>query len=258
MQGCQRQVLVKQAANVVELLEFFAERKRPATLAEIADSLGWPRSSTFNLVATLSAKGYLYEPKARGGYYPSRSWGRVAQIIDQAEPLPEAVELAAQEVADATGETACIAAPAGVSALLIYAVESRQPIRFSPWLGERNPIQASASGRALLSTYAPETRRSLYRKIRFERYTPQTLTGVEDIEAAVLAGAARGYHVSAAEVVDDLIAIAAPLHVNDRVLALLVAGPMSRCAARADSIGELLRAAAARCSAQVGASGATA
>jgi DNA-binding IclR family transcriptional regulator len=248
-------MLVKQAANVVELLEFFAERKRPATLTEIADGLGWPRSSTFNLITTLSAKGYLYEPKTRGGYYPSRSWGRVAQIIGEAEPLPEAVERAAQQVADATGETACIAAPAGVSALLIYAVESRQPIRFSPWLGERNPIQASASGRALLSTYTPESRRSLYRKIRFEKYTPRTLTAVEEIEAAILAGAEKGYHLSVAEVVDDLIAIAAPLRLNDRVLALLVAGPMSRCAERAESIGALLRDTAVRCSSEVGASG---
>jgi DNA-binding IclR family transcriptional regulator len=244
-------MFVKQAANVIELLEFFAERRRPATLAEIADGLGWPRSSTFNLIGTLAEKGYLYEPRARGGYYPSRSWQQIAETVAEAEPLPEAVETAAQEIADATGETACIAAPAGASALLIYAVESKKPIRFSPWVGERNPIQASASGRALLSMMTPEARRGLYRKLKFERYTPQTLTGAEAIEAAVLAGVQRGYHVSAAEVVEDLIAIAAPLRLKDRPLALLMAGPMSRCLPRADAIGELLREVADRCAAEV-------
>ena len=70
---------VRRAANVIELLEFFAERGGPATLAEIADGLGWPRSSTFNLVGTLLDRGYLYEPSLRGSYYPSPRWSRVVR-----------------------------------------------------------------------------------------------------------------------------------------------------------------------------------
>ena len=54
-------MFVKQAANVLDLMEYFARRKRPATLAEISDDLGWPRSSTFNLVGTIADKGW---PKA--------------------------------------------------------------------------------------------------------------------------------------------------------------------------------------------------
>src|SRR5215467_14375968 len=64
-------MIVRQAANVLDLLEFFVRRKEPATLSEIADSLGWPRSSTFNLIQTLVDRGYLYEPRPRSGYYPS-------------------------------------------------------------------------------------------------------------------------------------------------------------------------------------------
>lgn len=53
---------VKQAANVLDLLEFFARHKRPATLAEVAKAMEWPRSSTFNLLGTLASRGFLYEP----------------------------------------------------------------------------------------------------------------------------------------------------------------------------------------------------
>jgi len=233
-------MMVRQAANVVELLEYFSSIRRPASLSQIADALEWPRSSTFNLINTLLAKGYLYEPKSRGGFYPSLRWLRVAEVIAAAEPLPEAAQRAAQEVADATGETACIAAPAGISALLVYAVQSRKPIRFSPWLGERNPIQASASGRALLSQYAPTERQALYRKITFERYTPNTLATAAEVEEVVTAGAARGFHISAAEVEEDLVAVATALPSNGRTLALVVAGPMFRCHERIDEFGRLL------------------
>src|SRR5690606_23050608 len=80
---------VRQAANVVELLEFFAGRGEPATLAEIADALEWPRSSTFNIVGTLVEKGYFYEPRLRGGYFPSPRWQAVVQQIAESDPLPD-------------------------------------------------------------------------------------------------------------------------------------------------------------------------
>jgi DNA-binding IclR family transcriptional regulator len=234
-------MFVRQAANVVELLEFFAERQRPATLAEIADALNWPRSSTYNLITTLVSKGYFYEPRARGGYYPSQSWRRRATVIADAEPLPEAAEFLAQEMADVTGETACIAAPAGTSGLLVYAVESRKPIRFSSWQGQLNPIHASASGRAILAQYTAAERHSLYRKIKFEAYTPKSPMSIAEIEAALRLGMSRGYHVSDEEVIEDVVTVAAPMPLNGRTLALLVAGPVYRCRPKTDAFGELIR-----------------
>lgn len=236
---------VKPAGNVIELLEFFASRRRPATPAEIADALGWPRSSTFNLVTTLVWKGYLYEPRARSGYYPSLLWRKMAEAISEAEPLPEVAERLAQRVADESGETCCIAAAAGLNGLLVYAVESRQPIRFSPWLGERNPIHCSASGRAILSLYSEGDRERLYRKIEFQRFAARSPMTAEDVEAAVREGIERGYFVSKSEVVDDLVAAAVPLPLGERLLAITVAGPSSRCEARIDGLGRLLEREAA-------------
>src|SRR5688572_28217006 len=66
-----KHMYVKQAANTLEILEYFARRLRPATPAELADDLEWPRSSTLNLVGTLVSKGFLHELGGRAGYYPS-------------------------------------------------------------------------------------------------------------------------------------------------------------------------------------------
>ncbi len=80
---------VKQATNVLDLLEFFAKHRRPATLAEVSKLLEWPRSSTFNLLGTLVARGFLYELRARSGYYPSPLWFSQLQQIESADPIPE-------------------------------------------------------------------------------------------------------------------------------------------------------------------------
>ena len=67
-------MIVRQAAYLLDIFEYFARTRKPATLAEVADHFGWPRSSTFNLLNTLAEKGYLYEPRQRAGYYPTPRW----------------------------------------------------------------------------------------------------------------------------------------------------------------------------------------
>ena len=232
---------VKQAANVLDILEFFARRQRPATLAELSDELGWPRSSTFNLIATLAEKGYLYEPRARGGYYPSPRWLAMAQAVSQAEPLPEAAMLLVAEIAAETGETTAIGAPAGTSAIFFYVVESKAPIRYFARIGHRLPIHASSTGRAILSQYSLSERQSLYRKINFERYSATTPLSIDAVEAELRKAASRGYHLSNGDFSADLVGIALPLLIQQRRMSLVVAGPHFRCADRQEEIAETIR-----------------
>lgn len=231
---------VRQAANVLELVEYFARRKRPASLAEIADDLGWPRSSTFNLVGTLADRGYLYEPQARGGFYPSPRWLAVAQAVCEAEPLSEAVLSLTTEVAEETGETTAIGALAGASVILLHVVESTRPIRYFAQIGDRVPIQASSLGRALLAQFTPEERQTLYRRVKFERFSETTPTSIEEVEAELRRSAERGYHQSLAEFVPDLAGVAMPLPFNSRRLSIVTAGPVYRCLEQRAKIAETI------------------
>ena len=52
---------VKSAERAMALLEFFAEWRRPATVKEVSQSLGWPQSSTSMLLASLAEAGYYDE-----------------------------------------------------------------------------------------------------------------------------------------------------------------------------------------------------
>lgn len=246
-------MFVKQAANVVDLLDFFARRRAPATLAEIADSLGWPRSSTFNLVTTLAEKGFLYEPRARGGYYPTPRWLLLSQTISEAEPLPAALHALAAEVARETGETTAVGAPAGAHVVFLDVVESDRPIRYFARIGDRVPIQASSAGRALLALYAPDERQSLYRRIAFEPFTPSAPASAEAVEAELRAAEARGYHQSHAEYIPDLAGVALPVAAARRRLSVVVAGPASRCLERRPAIAQAIRGALERHAAELGA-----
>ena len=219
---------VKQAAQVVELLELFARLGRPASLAEVTMQLGWPRSSAFKLLGTLVDLGCLYEPRSRGGYFPTTRWLELGQAFEVAQPVPPALLEALAEVARRTGETTVIAAPAGLAAVFLHVAESRHAVRYAAAVGKRVPIHATATGRALLSLYAPAERAALLGKVRFERYTRATLTTVAAVEADIEASVARGWFESAGGFTPDLGGVALPVRLDGRRYALLVAGPVGR------------------------------
>ena len=232
---------VRQAANALEILEYFARRLRPATPAEMAEELGWPRSSTFKLVGTLAAKGFLYEPQARRGYYPTPRWQVLADAVMRAEPLPESCHRLVRDVMAATGETSCIAAPAGAFATFLDVSESPQPVRYYAQVGDRAPIHASSAGRALLAQMPRDERERLYRKIEFTAYSPTTPMSGEEVEAKLMRAAERGYHQSHSEYTPDLAGVAMPLPAAARRLSILVVGPVSRCLARRPELAAILR-----------------
>ena len=239
-------MLVKQAANVVDLLAFFADHQRPATLAEIAKHFDWPRSSTFNLLATLSSRGLLYEPRARGGYYPAPAWSTLVQRIERAQPIPDELQGLIEGLVADTGETAVLAATSGANALFVAAVESPHAVRYSASPGKLIPLHVTATGRALLSQMSAEERAAALRKAKFERYSPTTLMTPAAVEKEIADSLARGWFQGHGEFTHDLGGVALPLALPHRHLAVLVAGPMFRVGERIEALVKAMKARIAR------------
>ncbi|MFV0473258.1 MAG: IclR family transcriptional regulator [Pikeienuella sp.] len=233
-------MIVRQARNVLRLLEFFAERKAPATLAEISAAFDWPRSSTHNILTTLVEDGFLYEPRARAGFYPTPRWLQLAREVTEAEPIPEALTNLIRRVAADTGETAWISAPSGLHAVMLDVVESRAPIRYAARPGDRVPIHATASGQALLSRMPRRDVDVLLRKVEYRRYGPGTPVTRAEVLRDLERGAARGWFSSASNYSADLGGVAAPAEMAGRIFAVTVAGPLFRVEARMEETAKVL------------------
>lgn len=231
---------VKQAANVLDLIEFFAQHRRPATLAEIAKHFDWPRSSTFNLLGTLAGRGFLYEPRARGGYYPSPLWATLLQQIESAQPIPQHLHQLLEVLVKETGETAVLAAASGAHAVFVDAVESPLAIRYAARPGKLIPLHVTATGRALLSQMDGADRAAVLRRANFERYTPTTLMSVAAVEKEIKKSLERGWFEGNAEFTSDLGGVALPLKMPHRHFAVLVAGPMFRLQGRAEALARIM------------------
>ena len=234
-------MIVKQAANVLDIIEFFARIRRPATLTEIAQEFGWPRSSTFNMVGTLVERGFLYEPKPRNGYYPTPRWLTLAGQIAEAEPLPPSLHRLLLDVAMDSGETVHIAAPAGDRVVCLDVIESQSAIRYFTEVGKRLPIHATATGRAILAQYSPTERKSILGKIRYERDQPASPMSAAAVEAEVARGLAQGGFLRATVFTRDVQGLAVMLPLSGRPLSVAVAGPPYRMEQRMTELGPMLR-----------------
>ncbi len=82
--------VVKSAARVLEVFEFFAGRKAPATVGEVCASLGYPQSSTSVLLKSLLTLGYLSYDGTTRRYAPSVKVARLGSwITSSADGLNE-------------------------------------------------------------------------------------------------------------------------------------------------------------------------
>ncbi|MEW5423557.1 IclR family transcriptional regulator [Amorphus sp. 3PC139-8] len=237
---------VKQVANVLDLLEFFAARGKPASLAEIAQHFGWPRSSAFNLLSTLVERGYLYEPKRRGGYYPTPRWLALAREISAAEPLPDEVPTLLRELAKTTGETVWIASASGQHAVLLEVIQSEHAVRYTAEVGKRVPLHATATGQAIISQMPETQQASVLRKAVFERYSEGTPMSIDAVEQSIRRSLARGWFESASAFSHDLGGVSVPLVLDGRVFSLTVAGPLFRVRERMEEIAGALQSAVKR------------
>lgn len=233
-------MIVKQVQYAFQILEFFADRRNPATLSEIADHFGWPRSSTFNLIETLSHGGYLYEPKYRTGYYPSWKLFKLAHQAIVDGPISERLRACVVNIAARTDETAALCALSGPQTVFVEVVESSSPIRYFAQVGQRVPTHATSAGRALLTMLPRKDRAAILRKCELTRYAPGTLMALDEVEAEVEASTERGWAQNINGFEPDLVGLAVPMHLGERQFSLLVAGPSYRVQNRIPELVKIL------------------
>lgn len=219
---------VRQVENVLDLLEFFAQRGKPASLAEVSQHFGWPRSSTFNVLSTLSNRGFLFEPKGRGRFYPTPRWLVLSQAISGSEPLPEPLLRIMRDLAAKTGETVCIGAASGMSVVFLDVVQSAARVRYAAEIGQRIPVHATASGQAIMSQWTENQRNTILRKVVFERYGSGTPMSIEAVEGALRAGLHRGWFRSASNYSVDLGGVSVPIVTSGRIFSVTIGAPIQR------------------------------
>lgn len=203
--------------KVLQILFAFSERRREATVAELAEIIGAPVPTAYRHVALLKELQLLEEGKT-GKYHPT---ARVMPLARAAQLANDVARIAQPIVAETSArlrETVMLMQHFGDSAVCIERTECDRPMRFTFQRGHSIPLGIGASGRMVLASLSPEAQSARIAELNSPGL-PQDLAAV----------AARQYATSHSEVDEGVWACSVPVLIDrGRPVVLTVAGPATR------------------------------
>ncbi len=244
------------AANrVVDILELAAARPDGLTLRDVSAQLEAPKSSLLPLLRALTARGYLAQ--GRGGEY---RLGAGALDLGAAAPgqreLVEVARPAAVDLMRRTEETVFVSVLSSDRTSVVYVdrVESDHIIRYAGGVGDRRPLHATSSGKAILAFLPAEERDEVLRSLSLSRHTERTVTSLSALRGSLDEIRRAGVCVTIDELVAGASGIAAPVFDrHGRVAgACAIGGPTERVRPRLKMLATEVKATAHALSARLG------
>lgn len=241
---------VKSAGRVLRILEFFDEIQREARVAEVAERLSFPQSSTSILLNCLVELGYMdYLPESRS-FIPSPRVTLLGTWLDKGPVRNGSLIRMLEEISQRTGDTIIIAARNGIFSQYIHVLQARSAMRFHVPQGSRRLVVWSATGFALLAGCSEKEIRALVARTNAEAAPRLPRVDVNQVLENVRQTRRAGYYFSAGLVTPGAGSIAIPLpdgiDGRNRALTVAVSGILAEISRREQEIVALLKDAVRR------------
>jgi DNA-binding IclR family transcriptional regulator len=221
----------------------------------VSAKLEAPKSSLLPLLRALTARGYLAQ--GRAGEY---RLGPGALDLGSAAPVQrELVDVARPAAVDLmrrTGETVFVGMLSTDRTSVVYVdrVESDHIIRYAAGVGDRRPLHATSSGKAILAFLAAEERDEILKSLSLARHTDRTVTSLPALGASLDEIRRAGVCMTIDELVPGASGIAAPVFDRyGRVAgAFAIGGPTDRVRPRLRMLATEVKATARAVSVRLG------
>ncbi len=218
---------VDRAARILSLLR---NEGRAMTIAEIADTTRWHKSSVHKLLVTLNHHGLLDRDAVTKGYSLGIALSEYGRIASSRSDILHAAKSFLKALADYSGETAALAVLRGTQMIIVDVEESPAQLRVSLTLGMRSPATATSNGKAVIA-YLPESQASeIIQAEGLLAATPNSITKLDHYTMELAGIRERGYATDFEEYQKGIVGVSAPVFDsrNQPIGALSVAGPASR------------------------------
>ncbi|GAA4214902.1 IclR family transcriptional regulator [Microbispora amethystogenes] len=220
---------VQSVDRAVSIMEILA-RRGEAGVTELAAEIEVHKSTAFRLLGALEARGLVEQAEDRGKYRLGFGLVRLAGSVSMRMDVPQRSRPVCRRLAEEIGETVNIAVLRSHYAVNLDQVRGPAAVTAHNWVGQLTPLHATSSGKVLLAHLDRWHREDLLRAAGLERYTPGTVTSVEDLERELAGVREHGYALSLEELEVGLNAIAAPVRSfhGEVVAAVSASGPAYR------------------------------
>lgn len=218
---------VEATEKSIAIIQFLKENG-PTTLSDVADQLGYAKSTIHRHLATLEEAGFV--ARCEDGYRVGLLFLDYGVHAQREHRLYRAAKQKVDTLATEVGEKVwCMTEENGLGVFL-YHEQGRDVFQTYTRVGYRGHLHAFAAGKVVLANMPAERVEAIVRERGLPAYTPNTTTDRETLLDELAEIAERGVAFNREESVNGVNAVAVPvlLAPGEPIGSICVAGPASR------------------------------
>ncbi|MFZ7102145.1 MAG: IclR family transcriptional regulator [Peptococcaceae bacterium] len=200
---------VPMVEKTLQILEYL-HRNPQASLIQIHQDLGFPKTTTYGIIYTLEKRGMIRKGNT-GGFslgFKLCELGNAAlenmDFVKEARPIME-------KLAHAIGFTCHLGILEGDFGVYLEKVQPPSPVKLNSWRGKTIPLHCTSIGKILLASKPVKEILEILERIQLMKKTPQTKTEIELILKELLQIKQDGYAADIEENEENVVCFAAPI-----------------------------------------------
>ncbi len=200
------------------------------SLTEISRAVALDQSTTYRLLVTLEASGFIEQSEIKGKYRLGVATLALSEAFLRHNNLSQRAKPSLVTLRDQCGETVHLAVLEGIEVVYLDKLAGLHPIGLmSSRVGGRSPAHCTGLGKSLLACYPDSEIRSAYKNYALKKYTANTITDLDALLEELAKIREKGYAVDIEEHEQGVACIAAPVFDHRGIAAAIsISGPSNR------------------------------
>jgi len=221
---------VKSALRVLQIIELLTAYPKGLAFPEICERLDLPKSSVHALLRTMRERGHLAMVEPTRVYRIGVRLMEAGEAFRREFSLVSLVSPCLESACAVLDETVQLAVLDGTDVVYVAKVESTQRLALLTQVGSRVPAYATALGKVLLSSLSEDELRRRLGRVRFQRFTENSIHTMSQLLKEIAAVREMGYATDNSEYTVGVGCIAVPIRDADgnTLAAVSVAVPLVR------------------------------
>lgn len=217
--------------RVLDVVETLSQSPRGMLLCEIATAVGLHVSTVHRLLASLSARGYVYKDPDSGRYRLTMRMFEIGGGAIVENSLLTTAKPAMQVLSAQTLEVVHLAIQDGEGLVYLHKEDPGVNIvRMGSRTGMRGPLYCTGAGKALMSAWTDDELEDRWPGMKVVRYTNNTIVSLDHMKNELDKIRKRGYALDNEEHELGVRCVAAAIqnHLGATVAAISISTPSSR------------------------------
>lgn len=220
--------MLKTLNQSLQVLNLFSKEKQQWSVREIADKLAMNQTAIYRILETFVQNHYLVKDEKKKQYEVGPALALFSYLAYDKYNVVTLVQPFLYNLMKETGESVYFVKRNHLEATTIDAFEPENKVSFAVSLNKSMPLYSGASYWAILAYMDPVLIEEVLETPSYAVREPEKLTRKE-LEKQLASTRERGWCVSREIVTLDVVAIAAPIFVNNEVIgSLAIAKPIYR------------------------------